>query len=187
MGYKLLLVLLVGAAGLSGQAAAAEWNAFPLSDGNRWTLRAEDGRGATNVSVRRGSGGLVLDGFPGTGDVRVRAAGPAIEAWDAGSNRWEPFLRLGANVGTKYSVNLTGEPLWRSVVVTVASRQTVVHDARGKTLRGCVKLTVSHPKGVADAGIEELVFAPGVGLVKVVELTIAGPRERVLSALRIES
>jgi len=35
---------------------------------------------------------------------------------------------------------------------------------------------------VADAGVEELVFAPGVGLVRVVETTIAGPRTLLLSA-----
>ncbi len=184
MGYKSVLILFVGVIGV-GHAAAAEQNAFPLRDGNRWTLRAEDGGGTTAVSVRRSPSGLVLEGFPGIGDIPVRATGAAIEVRDAGSGNWEPFLRLGARAGTKYTVKLSDAPLWRSVVVTVTSRQAVVHDARGKTLRGCVRLTVSHPKGIADAGIEELVFAPGVGLVKVVEMTIAGPRERVLAAVRL--
>lgn len=184
MGLKTVLTALVVGIGAT-QATAAAPSFFPLADGNRWTLRG-DGAGETNVSVGPSQApGFVLRGFPGTGQLRVRAVGSAVEAWDAGSNRWEPFLRLGARGGTKYGVNLSGAPLWRSVVVTVASRQAVVHDARGKTLRGCVKLTLSHPKGVADAGIEELAFAPGIGLVRVSEITIAGVRERVLASFKL--
>ena len=184
MGWKTVLTALVFGVGAT-QAAASAPSFFPLADGNRWTLRGT-GAGETNVSVDSNRApGFVLRGFPGTGQLRVRAVGSTVEAWDAGSNRWEPFLRLGARAGTKYGVNLSGAPLWRSVVVTVASRQAVVHDARGKTLRGCVKLTLSHPKGVADAGIEELTFAPGIGLVRVSEITIAGVRERVLASFKL--
>ncbi|MBA3788361.1 MAG: hypothetical protein H0X21_06665, partial [Actinobacteria bacterium] len=74
MGYKSVLILFVGVIGV-GHAAAAEQNAFPLRDGNRWTLRAEDGGGTTAVSVRRSPSGLVLEGFPGIGDIPVRATG----------------------------------------------------------------------------------------------------------------
>ena len=175
-----LIVLAVPYAGAAGPPSA-----FPLADGNRWILSDVEGGGRATVSVRRQPTGLVLQGLPGTDSLRVRAAGRTIEAWDPVNRRWEQLLRLGAPAGTKYVVDLGGEPLWRSLRVTVASRKAVVHDARGKTLRNCVKLTFRAPKQVADAGLEELTFAPGVGLVRSVEMTIAGPRERVLASLRL--
>ena len=103
-----------------------------------------------------------------------------MEAWDAADGRWETFLRLGAPAGTRYKVDLPRAGLWRNLVVTVASRKLEVEDARGRTLRGCVRLTFRNPKGLADAGLEELVFAPGVGIVRVAEITIAGTRTRLL-------
>jgi len=175
-----LTIVTVQYAGATGPPSA-----FPLADGNRWILSDVEGGGRATVSVRRQPAGLVLDGLPGTADLRVRAAGRTIEAWDPANRRWEPLLRLGAPAGTKYVVNLGSEPLWRSLRVTVASRDAVVHDARGKTLRNCVELTFRSLKPVADAGLEELTFAPGIGLVRTVELTIAGPRERVLASLRL--
>ncbi len=165
--------------------AAAPPSAFPLADGNRWILADVEQNGRATVSVRRQASGLVLQGLPGAADLRVRAAGRTIEAWDPANRRWEQLLRLGAPVGTTYVVNLAEEPLWRSLRVTVASRDAVVHDARGKTLRNCVKLTFRSLKPVADAGLEELTFAPGIGLVRSVEMTIAGPRERVLASHRL--
>ena len=101
------------------------------------------------------------------------------------SRRWEPFLRLGAPAGTRFKVDLAGTPLWRSLTVTVASRSVVVHDARGKALRDCVRLTFATRKPIADAGLEELVFAPGVGFARIAEQTIAGTRVRVLSSHRL--
>jgi hypothetical protein len=71
------------------------------------------------------------------------------------------------------------------VTVTVASRSAVVHDARGKTLRNCVRLTFAARKRMPDAGLEELVFAPGIGFARTSEQTIAGTRVRVLSTLRL--
>ena len=165
--------------------AAGPPSAFPLADGNRWILSDVESGGRATVSVAREPTGLVLHGLPGTDGLRVRSAGRTIEAWDPVNRRWEQLLRLGAPAGTSYVVSLGGEPLWRSLRVTVASREAVVHDARGKTLRNCVRLTFRALKPVADAGLEELTFAPGIGLVRSVEMTIAGPRERVLASLRL--
>ena len=158
---------------------------LPLAGGNRWVLSDAELGGTKTISVTRGATGLVLHGLPGAGDLRVRAAGRAVVAWDSASGRWEPFLRLGAAAGTTYLVDLAGSELWRSLAVTVGSRRTVVTDARGKTLRNCVRLTFAARKPVADAGLEELVFAPGVGFVRTSEQTIAGPRVHLLAALRL--
>jgi hypothetical protein len=158
---------------------------LPLADGNSWVLRDVERGSAATISVAREESGLVLRGLPGAGELRVRAAGGSIEAWDPAAARWEPFLRLGAPAGTRYKVALTGAPLWRSLTVTVASRSAVVRDARGKTLRNCVRLTFAAGKPVADAGLEELVFAPNVGFARISEQTIAGTRVRVLAGLQL--
>jgi len=148
-------------------------------------LRDVEGPSTAAISVARTPSGLVLRGLPGAGELRVRSAGRSVEAWDPASRRWEPFLRLGAPAGTRYKVDLAGAPMWRSLTVTVASRSVVVDDARGKTLRNCVRLTFAARKPIADAGLEELVFAPGVGFARTAEQTIAGTRVRVLSSLRL--
>lgn len=158
---------------------------LPLADGNRWVLRDVERGSTAAISVAREPSGLVLRGLPGAGELRVRATGGSVEAWDPGSARWEPFLRLRAPVGTRYKVALTGAPLWRSLTATVASRSAVVRDARGKTLRNCVRLTFAAGKPVSDAGLEELVFAPGIGFARIAEQTIAGTRVRVLAGLQL--
>jgi hypothetical protein len=163
-----------------GVGAAPAPSQFPLAAGNTWYLAdAENGAGS-QVSVHARANGLLLRGFPGSGDLRVRRAGLAVEAWDPADGRWEAFLRLGAPAGTHYKVDLARTGLWRNLVVTVASRKLEVEDARGRSLRGCVRLTFRNPKGLADAGLEELVFAPGVGIVRIAEMTIAGTRTRLL-------
>jgi hypothetical protein len=167
---------LVAAAG----AEAAPAPLFPLAAGSTWYLADAKSAAGSQVSVRARGNTVFLRGFPGTGDLRVRRAGLGVEAWDTADGRWEPFLRLGAPVGTQYRVDLAPTGLWRNLVVTVASRKLEVEDARGRALRGCVRLTFRNPKGLADAGLEELVFAPGVGIVRISEITIAGTRTRLL-------
>ena len=183
----LALIAVAGCGAAAGQEADLQTPPapLPLADGNRWVLRDLESSSTTTIAVTRRPSGLVLRGLPGAGDIRVRTAGRAVQAWDAAGARWEPFLRLGAPAGTRYSVALSGAPLWRSLTVTVASRAAVVRDGRGKTLRNCVRLTFAARKPVADAAIEELVFAPGVGFVRTAEQTIAGTRVRVLADVRL--
>jgi len=185
----LVLALAAGCGAAAGDSAdsAVPPTLLPLADGNRWVLRDVETRSAATISTVRTPSGLVLRGLPGAGELRVRTAGRTVEAWDPASARWEPFLRLGAPVGTSYKVDLAGSPLWRALTVTVASRSTVVHDARGKTLRNCVRLTFAGGKRIADSGLEELVFAPGVGFARIAEQTIAGTRVRVLAGLQLRA
>lgn len=188
MRFEIPLVFVaiaLGAAPFASPSPTASPSPFPLADGNRWVLRdTETGTARTILLVRKPSG-LVLRGLPGAADLRVRGAGKTKEAWDPASRRWEPLLRLGAPAGTRYVVDVGNSGLWRSLQVTVASRQAVVHDARGKTLRGCVRLTFRAKKPIADAGLEELTFAPGIGPVAVTEITIAGPRRSTLASYRL--
>jgi len=172
------IAAVLASAGSAAQAAGPTH--FPLAAGSAWYLADEQTAAGSTISVRLGSSGVFLRGFPGAGDLRVRRAGTAVQAWDAGERRWEPFLRLGAPAGTRYLVDLSRDPLWRRVVVSVVSREAAVEDARGRQRRNCVVLRLSPPKGVADAGLEELVFAPNIGPVRVVDMTIAGTRTRLL-------
>ena len=110
----------------------------------------------------------------------MRPSGADVQAWDSRVDGWRPFLRLGARTGTRYLVDLPGAPLWRALDVKVASRSATCSDANGREVRGCVVLELTSRKPVADAGIERLVFAPGLGLAEVVVQTIAGPRSYTL-------
>ena len=177
----------VALAAVAGASAARQASLFPLADGNRWTLRDLDSGAATTISLRRGASGLVLRGFPGADALRVRRAGRAVQAWDPEDRRWEPFLRFGAPAGTRYLVDLGGTSLWRSVEVVVASKRAVVRDFRGRVLRRCTRLAFLYRIPIADAGLLELSFAPGIGPVRFSEETIAGPRESALAAFRVRA
>ncbi len=181
-----LSILAAGAAVAAGSGGAATPSPFPLADGNSWTLRDPD-RGSTAViAARKAVKGFVLRGFPGTGELRVRWAGAAVEAWDPVDRRYEPLLRFGARTGSVYRVDLGTSPLWRAVSVTVASKQAVVTDAGDTERQGCTRFTFRYKKSsVVDAGLLELAFAPGIGPVSVTEQTIAGPRERLLDHYRL--
>lgn len=182
-----MLLAVAGCGATAGEDPAQRRSSalLPLADGNRWVLRDVERPSTATISVVRRPSGLVLRGLPGAGDLRVRTASRAVQAWDPADGRWEPFLRLGARAGTRYAVALSSAPLWRSVTVTVSSRSAVVRDGRGRTLRGCVRLTFAARKPVADAGLEEVVLAPGVGFARIADQTIAGTRVRVLAGLRL--
>jgi hypothetical protein len=166
-----------------GADAGTQRSLLPLEVGKTWQLYDErTGVRRASVAVVRQAEptGVVLRGFPGLPEARVRRNGAAVEAWDPARSGWEPFLRLGAPAGTSYRVDLSQTLLWRNVVVTVAARDATVADAEGRQVRDAVRLTFRYRGTLADAGLEELVFAPGVGLARVVEMTIAGPRVSVL-------
>ena len=149
---------------------------FPLGARTGWTLADENGS-ELKVRSTRSATSYVLHGFPGFASLRVRTAGRDVQAWDARVAGWKPFLRLGAAAGAHYRVDLSASPLWRSIDVTV-SRAACQVGAR--TVRGCVTLDLRALRPVPDAGVERLVFAPGIGPVEVVVQTIAGPRSYAL-------
>ena len=145
-------------------------------DGATWKLTDQSGATLDPVDERSALGrAYILQGFPGFASLRVRAAGRPPGVGREGA-RWAPFLRLGAPTGTRYRVDLRDAPLWRAVDVTVASSPACAADARGRVVRGCVELALRSRKPTADAGVERLVFAPGIGLAEVVVQTIAGSR-----------
>jgi hypothetical protein len=181
-----LAALVVALAAAAIGSAAAPAKLFPLADGNFWTLRERGSGVPSTTTVQERGGAFLLRGFPGAGTLRVRVAGLGVEAWDPGDHRWEPFLRLGARAGTRYVVDLSNKLFWRAIEVRIASRRAVVRGYRGRVLRGCTLLTFSYRQPIADAGLEELAFAPGIGLVKASEQSIEGPRVSTLASFRVE-
>ena len=178
-------VVAVAFAAGPGAEAAGGPALFPLAAGNRWTFADQQTGASRVISVRRVAGALVLRGFPGTSALRVRKVGQSVQAWDRRDRRWEPFLRLGAPRGTRYRVDLAGTALWRRMVVTVEARRAVIQDSWDRTWRNCTRLAFESRLPVADAGVENVAFAPGIGPVWFEELTIAGPRASSLSGYRV--
>jgi hypothetical protein len=178
------LLTLVLATAVGAQAVPRP-NPFPLADGNRWILRDPESSVARTMSVEARGQGLMLEGLPGAGALRVRWAGDSVQAWDTANDRWEALFRFGADAGDRYSVRLGDTVLWRHVVVTVASKRAQIEDMSGRTRVG-TRFSIASKRLIADAGIESMSFAPGVGPVQFAEETIAGPRELVLAAHRLK-
>jgi hypothetical protein len=178
-----LLTLSLGAVGsASGEPTPSP---FPLADGNRWTLRDIEGNAARTIFVRKEAQDLVLSGLPGAPPLRVRWAGDTLQAWDVADERWEAVFRFGGLAGKGYPVSLGNTLLWRNVVVTLKSKRAEEEDLYGRT-RNCVRFTFASKRGVADAGLESISFAPGVGPVRIAHQTIAGTRELALAGYRVK-
>lgn len=144
-------------------AAAAAGSPFlPLAPGQELVFASDDGGGQVRLRVAAAAGGaLRLEGFPGLPAVSARWVGSTLRVWDTGDRRWEDLLRLGARRGTAHAVML-GTPLWNGVRVAVAER----------TDRS-IRLTFSY-RGLADAGLVEMRFARGTGLVGWTEQSFRG-------------
>lgn len=153
-------------------AAVLSATLFPLAPGTQWTFRDVDSGATASMSVRAGR---VLHGFPGIGDVRVRAKGKTVQAFDRGDGRWEDWFRFGLPAKTAYTVSLSGTPLWRRVVVGLLTKKATTRDYRGKRYRGCTRF-IFRAVGMADAGLTDMTFCPRIGPVRYSETSIAGPR-----------
>ena len=89
------------------------------------------------------------------------------------------LYRLGASAGSTWTFVLDGgEPCYSPLSATIGSRSEKVSVPAGDFGR-CIWIVYGH--ACSDAGLEAEWFAPGVGLVKRVETTFAGPVETVLT------
>jgi len=178
------LVALALVAVAAGGTAAGPRSLFPIANGNRWTLRDVDSGLPETISILNGVSGLELYGFPGLTDgTRLRRKATDVQVWEASRARWVTLLRFGA-AGTRYGVDLAGTTLWRSVQVRVVSTQATVRDFRGRVHHGCTRLAF-HYRGLADSGLIDLAFAPGLGFVRVSEQSLGGPHKSLLDSARI--
>ena len=196
--WPLVTVVLLGAAGLARaqlppRSRALQLhrpaNYFPLTVGNSWTYTTEGRAASGTVTVRvtesvetAGQQYFRLEGFtlqPAL--VRVDSHGRLLEFRpDSGTEHlWYDF---GAATGTTWMPELPHPCLGAA---KLASRGSGVEVPAGDF--DDVLVIRYGTTNCADAGIQEEVFAPNVGLIRRTETTIAGPRVMVLSEARVGS
>ncbi len=194
----LVTVALLGAAGLARaqlppRSGALQLrqpaNYFPLALGNSWTYTIE-GRaasGTVTVSVTEsvetaGRQYFRLEGFtPQPALVRV---GSRDRLWefrpDSGTEHlWYDF---GAAEGTTWMSELPHPCLGTAKLASRSSGAEVPVGDFDPVLVIRYGATFC-----SDAGIQEEIFAPGIGLLRRTETTIAGPRSMVLTEARVGS
>jgi len=161
---------------------------FPLADGNRWTYTR---RGTGVDETWQVAAAAVTDAattaprFSLTGyffgpprQVTTDRAGTVMER-DPFAGRDTLWYRLGGAPGTSWELQLVELPTMGPVrgcisgsKLVVASRTETVTVPAGQ-FRNVVRVDFQPP--CADAGITSEWFAPGVGLVRRVESSFAGP------------
>lgn len=171
-----LFVLCAAAAPASADHYQKYW---PLDSGNSWTYSKTNPAAKFApyaVGVTSTWQGLAfVENFPGLEDgAWFGWSGNNLWVWDPNAAQWKIFLKCGVGAGTKYTVNL-GRPLWSSVEVTLKSKATKYYDAQlNRNFYNCLRFTfVNH--GVADAGLEDLILAPNLGLLHWTETSLLGP------------
>ena len=179
---RLVVAVALVAAASAAALPGGSRHYFPLAPGKEWTFENRQYGGEETITVARAGAGVYrLDGFPGAQSLRVRWLGQTLQAWDTKDRRWEGLLRLGAPAGTTYSVDLP-QPLWSNVRVTVASRRAAVNNpVLRRTFSGAIRFALRPDPDLADAGLTGIWFAPGIGPVRWIEQSIAGPVEHVLT------
>jgi len=160
---------------------------FPLRPGNHWVYVANGAIGEPrNWEVRvleqeaqpAMSTGRMYQRLAGYFDgatrlVRSDAFGSVVER--GGDERGHLWYLLGAPVGTSWTLSLAPpeSACLAGATLTIGARDEVVTVPAGE-FRGVVRVDWSGSR-CADAGITAEWFAPGVGLVRRAETTIAGP------------
>ncbi|HEX5042432.1 MAG TPA: hypothetical protein VFV75_05975 [Candidatus Polarisedimenticolaceae bacterium] len=159
---------------------------FPLQVGNHWVYERRYPHGVETtweVSVGDYSNGTGEQGFALHGyfakDARVDygPGGDLLEiAPDGGALLW---YRLGAGVGSTWTPTLSGsmDPCTGGGRAILASHTEFVKVPAGEFADA---VRVDYERVCMDAGLISEWFAPGVGLVKRTEDSIAGPIESVL-------
>ena len=164
-------------------------NYVPLAVGNSWTYAVEGRAASGTVTVRVtesvGAAGrqyFQLEGFtPQPALVRVGSQGRLWEfRSDSGTEHlWYDF---GAAEGTIWRPELPHPCLGAAKLAFRHSDATVPAGDFDDVL--VIRYGTTN---CADAGIQEEVFAPNVGLIRRTETTIAGPRSMVLTEARVGS
>ena len=160
---------------------------FPLAVGNTWAYeiegRAVSGSRRVTVTEQVDVGGVIyyrLEGYaPRPALVRRTPQGRLVEyrADTGGDHLWYDFgVQEGGVWSSELPFDCTGE-------AKLVSRNTQADVPAGSFEPA---LVIRYGSTIcADAGIEEEVFAPRVGLLRRTEITIAGPRSLVLIEARV--
>ena len=161
---------------------------FPLHEGYRWVYTKSGPPGTTTwqASVVEAGGSLPRGGFHVLtgyflGPPRTVQSDARGRVTETDFNREKTYLwyQLGAPVGTTWELEWAPSPLMTPIAGCIAgsklrivSRDETVTVPAGE-FHGVVHVEFRAP--CVDAGITGEWFAPGVGLVRRIETTIAGP------------
>jgi len=120
--------------------------------------------------------------FPGIAPEKrlvCRTYGNTVFEWPRNAKCMNLWYKLGAAPGSTWRFALEGgEPCYSPLSATIKDRSQKVSVPAGD-FANCIEIVYGHE--CSDAGPEAEWFAPGAGLVKRVETTIAGPVETVLT------
>jgi hypothetical protein len=170
---------------------------FPLRVGNEWVYavssqveRAEWRAAVTGRKVApNGVAYFELAGYFGPTRLARSVLRGLVSEFNPDGERDNLWYLLGAPVGTSWELVLEPLPTLGPMAdcisgskALLASRTEVVRVPAGE-FRDVVRIDYRSP--CADAGLASEYFAPGVGLIKRVELTFAGPRASELLRARL--
>lgn len=150
---------------------------FPTRPGLIWEYAGspiESNRRIGLVGIERSEPPLtyLVEGFQGTFRVRKADDGKIMMVTDTGEFL---FLDLNAEEGASWTIEGDADNLLTGSVVTMISRNARLEVPYGQ-FGNVLQLAVKPNPQLADAGVTEMWFAPGFGLVKWSETTFAGPQ-----------
>ncbi|MBI4614604.1 MAG: hypothetical protein HY720_13420 [Planctomycetes bacterium] len=175
------------AVGLGGSAwAATAQELWPAQAGNTWTyeVSGQIGNGTTHEAkvVATSGGWSKIEGFEGTHWWYMSGQSGRVWVWNESAGNYSLVFDLGLAKGAKFTMNFPGATCLDKTTWTVAEKNATL-DTEVGTFTGCVVLALVQSP-CADAGLGEVAFAPGVGIVRTSSQSIAGPKtSNVIHAL----
>ena len=166
---------------IGGDPASARTDYFPLSFGRIWVYTEGGEIVVAEMAMEPDSSTVYM--------LKTSMAGPQVftrdgdrvfEVREEDRRLWYDF---SAPVGESWTIEPFGEDaddMMGGATVTVQSRTDEVELPYG-TFSECIHFAFTPPSNLADAGLLDQWFAPGVGLVKMTVQTIAGPLSYELS------
>lgn len=155
---------------------------FPLEVGNSWTYSPELEQSITDIKITEYGIYFAFSMYNYENRIFKNDSNSQIIEYKNGQRRvWYKFSALE---GESWIIqDSDGSDLMNNCVVTLISKNERVSVPAGR-FENCVKFNFSCP--VMDAGLFSEWFAPGIGCIKRITQTIAGPRTYELKDYKIQ-
>lgn len=153
---------------------------FPLEEGLAWTYKD----GSANLRITGSNPTIYGPAYHLSGLFQDRVLYKTFDdkVMELREDSWRLLFDLGAAEKATWTLDTSGDAsdLLDGSNVTVESRTEEVTTPFG-TFKNVILLTLTPREGLFDAGISQMWFAPGVGLVKWSESSIGGLQVHELS------